>query len=115
MFLAHVVDVTSSMHAPFAFRSLASKPFAMKLILVPLWPIAFLFMVAMWAKSKTFLVSFYNLRGKLHQTWAVPRFGFHVIYVLFFLLIFIYFFNLVELNFQFNFGVGFLAVLLAIL
>ncbi|KAL8127028.1 very-long-chain aldehyde decarbonylase CER3-like [Apium graveolens] len=77
VFLAHVVDITSSMHAPFVFRSLASKPFAMKLILVPLWPLAFVHMIVMWAKSKTFLISFYKLRGNLHQTWAVPRFGFH--------------------------------------
>ncbi|XP_028083461.1 very-long-chain aldehyde decarbonylase GL1-1-like [Camellia sinensis] len=33
-------------------------------------------MLVMWAKSKTFSVSFYNLRGRLHHTWAVPRFGF---------------------------------------
>lgn len=33
-------------------------------------------MLLMWAWSKTFLVTFYNLRGRLHQTWAVPRFGF---------------------------------------
>lgn len=91
MFLAHVVDITSSMHAPFVFRSLASKPFATKLILVPLWPIAFVHMIVMWAKSKTFLISFYKLRGHLHQTWAVPRFGFHVTFIFFwFLLLIIY-------------------------
>lgn len=78
VFLAHVVDITSSMHAPFVFRSLASKPYAVKLFLVPLWPLAFMHMVVMWVKSKTFLISFYKLRGNLHQTWAVPRFGFHV-------------------------------------
>ncbi|GFY80661.1 fatty acid hydroxylase superfamily [Actinidia rufa] len=33
-------------------------------------------MLVMWAKSKTFLFSFYGLRGRLHQTWVVPRFGF---------------------------------------
>lgn len=33
-------------------------------------------MLVMWGWSKTFLVSFYNLRGRLHQTWVVPRFGF---------------------------------------
>ncbi|KAJ4709436.1 protein ECERIFERUM 3-like [Melia azedarach] len=76
VFLAHVVDVTSSMHAPFVFRSMSSLPFTTWLFLVPCWPLAFLFMLALWARSKTFLYSFYNLRDKLHQTWVVPRYGF---------------------------------------
>ncbi|KAG8372488.1 hypothetical protein BUALT_Bualt12G0071300 [Buddleja alternifolia] len=33
-------------------------------------------MLVMWAKSKPFLISFYNIKDRLHQTWAVPRFGF---------------------------------------
>ncbi|GFS33708.1 fatty acid hydroxylase superfamily [Actinidia rufa] len=76
VFLAHVVDVTSAMHSPFVFRSFSSTPFATRLFLLPLWPSTFLVMLVMWAKSKTFLFSFYNLRGRLHQTWVVPRYGF---------------------------------------
>lgn len=76
VFLAHGVDLTSSMHAPFVFRSFASVPFSTRIFLLPLLPVAFLVMLIMWAWSKTFLVSFYNLRGHLHQTWVVPRFGF---------------------------------------
>ncbi|KAK6123790.1 hypothetical protein DH2020_042467 [Rehmannia glutinosa] len=76
VFLAHGVDIMSSMHAPFVFRSFSSTPFSVKLFLLPMWPYTFIVMLVMWAKSKTFLFSFYNLRGKLHQTWAVPRFGF---------------------------------------
>uniref|UniRef100_A0A1D1YIC5 aldehyde oxygenase (deformylating) n=1 Tax=Anthurium amnicola TaxID=1678845 RepID=A0A1D1YIC5_9ARAE len=76
VFLAHVVDVMSSMHVPFVFRTFGSTPFSNKLFLLPLWPAAFLIMLLMWASSKTFLISFYNLRGCLHQMWAVPRFGF---------------------------------------
>ncbi|XXG58491.1 hypothetical protein AAC387_Pa04g0798 [Persea americana] len=76
VFLAHVVDVTSSIHVPFFLRSFASLPFATRLFLLPVWPFAFLVMLMMWALSKTFLISFYTLRGNLHQTWAVPRFGF---------------------------------------
>ncbi|KAI4335487.1 hypothetical protein L6164_014127 [Bauhinia variegata] len=48
VFLAHIVDVISSLAV----------------------------LLAMWVWSKTFLVSFYYLRGRLHQTWVVPRFGF---------------------------------------
>ncbi|WOK95039.1 protein ECERIFERUM 3-like [Canna indica] len=77
VFLAHVVDIVSSIHAPFMFRSLSSKPFAANLLLVVvMWPIALLWMLLMWAFSKTFLLSFYYLRGRLHQTWVVPRYGF---------------------------------------
>ncbi|KAL5200054.1 hypothetical protein ABZP36_021257 [Zizania latifolia] len=76
VFLAHVVDVLSSMHAPFAFRSCSSLPFATHLVLLPLLPVAFGFMLLQWFCSKTFTVSFYYLRGCLHQTWSVPRYGF---------------------------------------
>ncbi|KAL7193695.1 hypothetical protein ACSBR2_025332 [Camellia fascicularis] len=76
VFLAHVVDITSSLHSPFIFRSFASTPFRAGIFLVPLWPFTFVVMLVMWAKSKTFLFSFYNLRGYLQQTWVVPRFGF---------------------------------------
>ncbi|KAK7327701.1 hypothetical protein VNO77_21789 [Canavalia gladiata] len=76
VFLAHIVDVTSSMHVQFALRSFASLPFKTRFFLVPCWPIALISLLAMWVWSKTFLVSFYYLRGRLHQTWAVPRCGF---------------------------------------
>lgn len=80
VFLAHVVDVVSSLHVPFLFRSFSSHPLSIErcpYVLVML-PLAFLVMLVMWACSKTFLVSFYCLRGQLHQTWVVPRFGFQV-------------------------------------
>jgi len=78
VFLAHVVDVVSSMHVPFAFRSCSSLPWATHPVLLPLWPVAFGFMLLQWFFSKTFTVSFYFLRGRLHQTWSVPRYGFQV-------------------------------------
>ncbi|KAK3156162.1 hypothetical protein QOZ80_2AG0103620 [Eleusine coracana subsp. coracana] len=76
VFLAHVVDIMSSMHVPFALRSLSATPFANHFILLPFWPVAFGFMLLMWCCSKTFVVSFYYLRGHLHQMWTVPRYGF---------------------------------------
>ncbi|KAK8698389.1 hypothetical protein V6N13_114509 [Hibiscus sabdariffa] len=76
VFLAHVVDVMSAMHVPFVVRSFASKPFCTRIFLLPLWPFTFVVMLMMWRWSKTFLLSFYNLRGHLHQTWVVPRYGF---------------------------------------
>ncbi|XP_021895251.1 protein ECERIFERUM 3 [Carica papaya] len=76
VFLAHVVDVTSSLHAQFVLRSFASLPYTPRLFLLPMWIPTFLVMLCMWAWSKAFLHSFYILRGRLHQTWVVPRFGF---------------------------------------
>ncbi|PIN03662.1 hypothetical protein CDL12_23813 [Handroanthus impetiginosus] len=76
VFLVHGVDVMSAMHAPFVFRSFSSIPFSIKPFLFPMWPYAFIVILVMWVKSKTFLFSFYYLRGGLHQTWVVPRFGF---------------------------------------
>ncbi|XP_068648480.1 very-long-chain aldehyde decarbonylase GL1-1-like [Aristolochia californica] len=76
VFLAHIVDVFSSLHVPFVLRSLGSLPFAPHIVFFPMWPFAFLTMVVMWAVSKTFLCYFYMLRGRYHQTWIVPRFGF---------------------------------------
>ncbi|CAL5434616.1 unnamed protein product [Camellia sinensis] len=76
VFLAHVVDITASLHSQFVFGSFALKPFRTRIFLLPIWPLAFIMMLVMWAKSKTFSVSFYNLIGRLHHTWAVPRFGF---------------------------------------
>ncbi|KAL8226091.1 hypothetical protein R6Q57_018648 [Mikania cordata] len=76
VFLAHGVDIMSSMHVPFVFRSLSSLPFTTKLVLFPCWPFALLVVLIMWAKSKPFLLTFCHLRGRLLQSWIVPRFGF---------------------------------------
>ncbi|KAF3339211.1 protein ECERIFERUM 3-like protein [Carex littledalei] len=77
VFLAHVVDVTHSLHVQFVLRWQASLPQKFRpFIIVILWPSAFLVMLMMWAWSKTFLISSYTIRDKLHQIWAVPRYGF---------------------------------------
>ncbi|PUZ56626.1 hypothetical protein GQ55_5G340800 [Panicum hallii var. hallii] len=78
VFLAHVVYVVSSTQVPFAFRSCSSLPFTTRLMLLPLWPVAFAFMLLQWFCSKTFTVSFYFLRGRLHHTWSIPIYGFQV-------------------------------------
>ncbi|KAI7746855.1 hypothetical protein M8C21_016312 [Ambrosia artemisiifolia] len=76
VFLAHGVDIMSAMHVPFIFRSLSSLPFATNIILFPMWPFTLLVVLIMWAISKPFLLSFCHLRGKLLQSWIVPRLGF---------------------------------------
>ncbi|KAL5229949.1 hypothetical protein ABZP36_028725 [Zizania latifolia] len=77
VFLAHVVDLSQSIHAHLVFRSFASTPYVASPALLLLWPSACAVMFAMWAWSKPFLFSFYRLRGRLHQLWVVPRHGFH--------------------------------------
>ncbi|KAK6127014.1 hypothetical protein DH2020_039242 [Rehmannia glutinosa] len=69
VFLAHVVDLSSAAHTPFAIRSVASLPYCTRIYLIPLLPVTFVAMLMMWAKSKVFLNSFYYLRNRLHQTW----------------------------------------------
>ena len=91
VFLAHIVDVSSSMHVQFVYRSFASLPYTTRFFLLPGLPVTFLVLLAMWAWSKTFLVSFYYLRGRLHHTWVVPRCGFQVGPSVKFVSIFIFF------------------------
>ncbi|KAI9117282.1 hypothetical protein K1719_011448 [Acacia pycnantha] len=76
VFLVHIVDVSSSMHVQFTLRTFTSLPYRFRFFLIPFFPIALTSLILMWLWSKTFLVTFYYLRGRLHQTWAVPRFGF---------------------------------------
>nr|GLL29985.1 protein ECERIFERUM 3-like [Ipomoea trifida] len=76
VFLAHIVDIMLALHAAFVFRSFGSIPFTTRLFLLLLWPGVIMAMLIMWLNCKTFLSSFYNLRGRVHQTWVIPRFGF---------------------------------------
>lgn len=76
VFLAHAVDMSTSMHQPYIFRSFASIPYKFMFFQIPYLVVAFVVMLLMWAKSKVYVSSFYNLRGCLHQMWVVPRYGF---------------------------------------
>ena len=79
VFLIHLVDVTASLHNSLTSRSYASLPYRTTPAALVHWPSAFVIMLAMWAWSKTFVVYFYRLRGRLFQTWVVPRYGFQVL------------------------------------
>ncbi|KAJ4833129.1 Very-long-chain aldehyde decarbonylase cer3 [Turnera subulata] len=76
VFLAHMVDISAAMHAPFVWRTYASFPYTMRVLALLGWPITFVITMMMWAWANTFLISCYNLRTKLFETWAVPRLGF---------------------------------------
>jgi hypothetical protein len=80
VFLIHIVDVTAALHNNMMSRSYASLPYGRPTPVTLLhWPIAFVIMLAMWVWSKTFVAYFYRLRGRLFQTWVVPRYGFQVL------------------------------------
>lgn len=76
VFLAHIVDVLSSLHVRFLLRGFCSTPFATWWFLLPLWPVVIPFALAMWVWAKPFVNTGHRLKGRLHQTWIVPRFGF---------------------------------------
>ncbi|KAJ1268662.1 hypothetical protein BS78_07G151700 [Paspalum vaginatum] len=76
VFLVHIVDVMASMHSNLRSRSHASLPYRATAVTLLAWPLAFVIMLMMWAWSKTFAFTFYRLRGRLFQTWVVPRHGF---------------------------------------
>ncbi|PIA46084.1 hypothetical protein AQUCO_01600391v1 [Aquilegia coerulea] len=76
VFLMHCVDVISSIHVPFVLRSFVSLPYTTRLFLFPLWPLAFATTMLLWMFGKAFLVMGYTLRGRVHQSWCVPRYGF---------------------------------------
>ena len=78
VFLVHIVDVMASLHSNLRSRSHASVPYRATAMTVLVWPLAFVIMLMMWAWSKTFVFTFYRLRGRLFQTWVVPRHGFQV-------------------------------------
>ncbi|KAL6661571.1 hypothetical protein ACP70R_000955 [Stipagrostis hirtigluma subsp. patula] len=76
VFLAHVVDVMSSMHSRMTRRSYASSPYTPTLLSVLYWPLALVAMFMLWAWANTFVYSHLRLRGRLLHTWVVPRYGF---------------------------------------
>jgi hypothetical protein len=54
----------------------SSTPFSTRWFLIPILPFTIPVMFAMWAQAKPFVHTFYVLRGRLHYTWVIPRFGF---------------------------------------
>ncbi|XP_063936235.1 very-long-chain aldehyde decarbonylase CER3-like [Daucus carota subsp. sativus] len=55
VFLAHGLEVASSVHVPFIFRSFSSNPFPKKVFLLLLWPFSLVVALTIWAFSCEFL------------------------------------------------------------
>uniref|UniRef100_A0A0D6QT27 Uncharacterized protein n=1 Tax=Araucaria cunninghamii TaxID=56994 RepID=A0A0D6QT27_ARACU len=76
VFLGHTVDMISTLHARFLQRGFSSTPFVAHYCLWPFWPLVIPGMFLVWIWGKTLVYTGHMLRGRLHQTWVVPRFGF---------------------------------------
>ncbi|GLJ17033.1 hypothetical protein SUGI_0294680 [Cryptomeria japonica] len=76
VFLAHIVDVLSSLHVRFLLRGFTATPFRSWWFLWPLWPVVIPVMFVMWIWAKPFVNTGHKLKGYLNHTWVVPRFGF---------------------------------------
>ncbi|KAH9330263.1 hypothetical protein KI387_002371, partial [Taxus chinensis] len=76
VFLAHIVDILSSLHVRFLLRGFTGTPFASWWFLWPFWPVIIPFIFTLWIRAKTFVNTGHILKGCLNQTWIIPRYGF---------------------------------------
>ncbi|BFI24687.1 aldehyde decarbonylase [Marchantia polymorpha subsp. ruderalis] len=76
VFLAHCVDLLSSMHVSFVLRQFASRPYSARWFLYPFLVLITPVMFMMWAWGKVFVAYKYTLDKFSCQTWVVPRYGF---------------------------------------
>ncbi|KAJ7533919.1 hypothetical protein O6H91_13G071200 [Diphasiastrum complanatum] len=77
VFLAHCIDILSSLHVSFVGRTLSSIPFRSAWYQWPVTPLLFIALFPLWIWGRTFVAYEYMLRGLHAQTWVVPRYGFH--------------------------------------
>ncbi len=78
VFLAHCIDVLTSLHAPFCIRTLAAYPFTAHWFLWLLWLPLIPILIVFWLFGQTFLASQYILDHLNCNTWVIPRHGFQV-------------------------------------
>ncbi|CAM6092883.1 unnamed protein product [Calypogeia fissa] len=76
VFLAHCIDLCSSLHVSFMFRTLAAHPYTAKWYLWPFVPFSASVMILMWIWAGVFVAYQYTLDNISAQTWVVPRYGF---------------------------------------
>lgn len=76
--LTHPTTLQSIFHLRLGFASLASEPYDSKWYMLIMWPIALLSMAVTWIYGSSFVVERINLKKLKMQTWAIPRYNFHV-------------------------------------
>jgi aldehyde decarbonylase len=76
--LTHFTSLQSIYHMRPGFAEYASKPYASKWYMRLMWPLSWLSMVLTWVYGSWFTVE-RNVMKKLRiQSWAIPRYNFHV-------------------------------------
>ncbi|CAK9260814.1 unnamed protein product [Sphagnum jensenii] len=85
VFLAHCIDVLTSLHAPFCIRTLAAYPFTAHWFLWLLWLPLIPILIVFWLCGQTFLASQYILDHLNCNTWVIPRHGFQYFLALYYM------------------------------
>lgn len=76
--LTHLTSLQSIYHIRPGFAQYASRPYTSMWHLRIMWPVSWLSMVLTWSYGSWFTVE-RNVMGKLRmQSWAIPRYRFHV-------------------------------------
>jgi len=76
--LTHLTSLQSIYHMRPGFAEYASKPYTSKWYMRMMWPVSWLSMVLTWTYGTSFAVE-RNIMKKLKmQSWAIPRYSFHV-------------------------------------
>lgn len=76
--LTHLTSLHSIYHMRPGFAEYASRPYTSKWYVRMMWPMSWLSMVLTWSYGSSFTVE-RNVMNKIKmQSWAIPRYSFHV-------------------------------------
>lgn len=76
--LTHLTTLESIYHLRPGITSFSSGPYTSKWYLCMLWPFTFGSMLFTWIHDSTFIVERNVFNDLKMQTWAIPRYSFHV-------------------------------------
>jgi hypothetical protein len=76
--LTHLTSLQSIYHVRPGFAEYASKPYTSKWYMRMMWPVSWLSMVLTWTYGTSFAVERNVMKKLKMQSWAIPRYSFHV-------------------------------------
>jgi hypothetical protein len=79
VFLAHCIDVLTSLHVSFCIRTLAAHPFTPHWFIRLMWLPTLFCLFIFWTWAQTFVAYRYMLDNLNCVTWVIPRHGFQVL------------------------------------
>lgn len=79
--LTHLTSLQSIYHMRPGFAEYASKPYTSKWYMRMMWPVSWLSMVLTWTYGSSFTVERNVMKKLKMQSWAIPRYSFHVMIV----------------------------------